>query len=80
MTLGHAHPDDPSLQCGEAGPHRLCTAYDTVGDRFVDWPNPDYVPPAPKRGRDETSKTLRDIRSRVRPASRTTGEGASPRS
>lgn len=56
-----------------AGPHQFHSAYDSVSSHFIDWPNSNYVPHAPRKATREqqdarTRKTLRDMSTRTKEA------------
>ena len=71
------NPDSPEISCDlDGGNHRLCTGLDPSTHLFVDWSNPDYREPPPKVDKQKTATRMREIRSRVEPATRAEGFAA----
>ena len=71
MACDALHPEHPGLTCIATATHAEHVAFLGVGmDREpIDWPNPDYRPPASHRSsRGDAAQKLRDLGSRVPPA------------
>lgn len=69
MTRGIAHPERPEVACDNSAPnHAECSGWDQTVQNYVDWPNPDHIPPKAVRGAREK---VREMATRVQPAPRT---------
>lgn len=65
MKCGAPHPEMSNYRCtvDDAFQHQFHSRM--LKGQWIDWENPDYIPPAPKRGLD-----LAELSKGVRPATR----------
>lgn len=68
-TCTNRHPEHPQIVCENTAPlshHPLCTGFDHADlmAEWVDWPNPDYVPPV-KLPRSSAQSRLKALAGRI---------------